>query len=467
MSSSVLGELSVSERSVEERLRTLALATCALGVLGFGLYFLRTVLVPFVLANALEQMLVPLVDVLVRVRLCGLVRVPRFVAVLLTVCLAAGFLGGLGLVVADSVREFTSRAGEYTKHITRLASSLFSWMDKAGFDSSVRLNKLLELGDRLPLTQMLITLVESLVSTLENLFLILLFTLYLLLGDQRGGSGEGEGGEGANGGADGGARDVVSAQVDAQIRRYIKGKVLLSLLVGVLTGILLRLLQVHATRHSARTHAHAPLTVARFLSQVELWLGFGVIAFWLNFIPNVGALFAVAAPMPLVLFSPDIGAGTMFLAWLLPLLVHLIVGNLLEPIVFGRSMELRPITVLFSLMLWGTLWGVPGLILAVPLTAVAKIHLANIDHPLPRLLLRLLDGGRGRSLYRQDSYHHAHKEAAGGAASARPLSRTGVVGAMADDDEEHEELLPLHGNLHGAIHGEPVGGCGLAGPHRA
>ena len=71
-----------------------------------------------------------------------------------------------------------------------------------------------------------------------------------------------------------------------------------------------------------------------------------------QFIPNVGALIAVAAPMPLVLFSPSFGVGAMVLAALLPLLVHVLVGNLLEPIVFGRAMELHPVTVLLSLMLW-------------------------------------------------------------------------------------------------------------------
>ena len=47
------------------------------------------------------------------------------------------------------------------------------------------------------------------------------------------------------------------------------------------------------------------------------------------------------------------------------------------------------VVVLLSLMLWGTLWGVPGLVLAVPLTAVLRIHLASIDHPLPRCLYDL------------------------------------------------------------------------------
>eukprot|EP00965_Chrysotila_dentata_P029993 998751-Pleurochrysis_carterae.AAC.2 len=45
-------------------------------------------------------------------------------------------------------------------------------------------------------------------------------------------------------------------------------------------------------------------------------------------------------------------------------------------------------------MLWGTLWGVPGLVLAVPVTAVARIHLAHIDHPLPRYIASVLVGKR-------------------------------------------------------------------------
>ena len=145
-SSTILGELSVSERSVEERLRTLALCTCALVLFFASLLFLRTVLVPFVLAFALQQMLLPLVELLVRVKLCGCFRLPRFIAVLLTIFITAGVLGSLGLVIADSVRDFSARAGEYMTHTQRLVASLFSWMDRYGFDSSVRLTKLKELG---------------------------------------------------------------------------------------------------------------------------------------------------------------------------------------------------------------------------------------------------------------------------------------------------------------------------------
>ena len=151
-----------------------------------------------------------------------------------------------------------------------------------------------------------------------------------------------------------------------------------------------------------------------------------------------------------VLFTPSFGVGRMALALLMPLTVHVLVGNLLEPIVFGRAMELHPVTVLLSLMLWGALWGIPGLILAVPLTAVLKIHLARIDHPLPRLLLRLLDGGL--STRRQ-------QQAAGGgaaavlAASSPRLSAQLSAKLVAQERHMSHELLPLHGESphgHGA-----------------
>lgn len=137
----------------------------------------------------------------------------------------------------------------------------------------------------------------------------------------------------------------------------------------------------------------------------------------------------------------------MALALLMPLTVHVLVGNLLEPIVFGRAMELHPVTVLLSLMLWGALWGIPGLILAVPLTAVLKIHLAHIDHPLPRLLLRLLDGGLSTRRQQQRSGQAAGGGAAAVLTSSSPRALSAQLSAKLVAQERHSshELLPLHG----------------------
>ncbi|EGB12386.1 hypothetical protein AURANDRAFT_9610, partial [Aureococcus anophagefferens] len=52
--------------------------------------------------------------------------------------------------------------------------------------------------------------------------------------------------------------------------------------------------------------------------------------------------------------------------------MHAVVGNVVEPILFGHSMKLHPVVVLLSLMIWGFLWGIPGCVLAVPITAILR-----------------------------------------------------------------------------------------------
>lgn len=208
----------------------------------------------------------------------------------------------------------------------------------------------------MPVGQIALSLVESLLDMVSNLFLVFLFTVYLLLPGSKAGNDN-------NPGMD------EPTEVDDQILRYIKGKVSLSLLVGSVTAFVL------------------------LFCGLDLWLVFGLLAFWLNFIPNVGAVVATFLPMPLVVLDPDISPVGMILAFVLPFCCHMVVGNVLEPLVFGHSLELQPVIILLSLMVWGMLWGITGMVLAVPITAVLKIHLASINHPVAIYLVHVLDGG--------------------------------------------------------------------------
>jgi len=280
-----------------------------------------------------------------------------------------------GLVIADSVQRFAAHADLYTEQVRQIFNVVIQWMEKKGFDRTLRLEKLNDFAAKLPLTNLVLAMVESLLSLLSNSMLVGLFTVFLLLGDS-GAADDDEGEERELLGTvlcAGKARSYLgsaSRQSDQQIRIFIKGKVLLSFLVGALTALILWRLKV------------------------ELWLVFAVLAFWLNFIPNLGAVIATLLPVPVVAFDPAYSTLSAVLAIALPFTVHAVMGNVLEPILFGHSLELHPVVVLLSLMLWGTLWGVPGLVLAVPLTAVARIHLAHVDHPLPRYLASVLIGRR-------------------------------------------------------------------------
>lgn len=101
-----------------------------------------------------------------------------------------------------------------------------------------------------------------------------------------------------------------------------------------------------------------------------LW---AVIAFLLNFIPNIGSLIAA---VPAVLFA-GIQLGPQYLLWtgLMYLAVNFIIGSLIEPKVLGKGMGLSTAVIFISLIFWGWLFGPVGMFLSVPLTMVLKVML--------------------------------------------------------------------------------------------
>lgn len=103
-----------------------------------------------------------------------------------------------------------------------------------------------------------------------------------------------------------------------------------------------------------------------------------LLIFVLNFIPNIGSLVATILPTLLALVQFDtlvpfmiigIGVGT----------TQLIIGNFIEPPLMGRSLNISPLVVLLSLVLWGSMWGIPGMFLCVPITVVLMIILYQFE----------------------------------------------------------------------------------------
>merc|ERR1711971_26526 len=119
---------------------------------------------------------------------------------------------------------------------------------------------------------------------------------------------------------------------------------------------------------------------------------FGVITILLNFIPTIGPIIACIVPAPLIIFDPELPSECMVAAFVLPLLVHGVVGNLVEPCLFGDSLQLHPIFLLLSLAFWYAVWGIQGAILAVPMTAIMKIICEHSNHPYARIMLTLIEG---------------------------------------------------------------------------
>jgi len=129
-----------------------------------------------------------------------------------------------------------------------------------------------------------------------------------------------------------------------------------------------------------------------------MWtLGIDSAVFWavmigfLNYIPYVGSAIGVGFPVGLTLAQ----FGSLqwaFLALVLLMAVQTYVGNILEPRMIGKSVNLSSFVVLVALVFWTTIWGLPGAILSIPLTSVLVILLAENPSTRPLAIMFTSDG---------------------------------------------------------------------------
>ncbi len=333
------------DAQAERRVQTICLVVLATVAAGLALRWLRTALIPFVLALFVALGLSLCVEWLVE-RL----RVPRWLALPVTLVIGIGLLSSLGGLVGATLSELADNAPAYVKQVELM-------IDRA---ASVLPEELVaRIGERgaelreIPVSTvggLLATTTNALLGVLSQSFLVLIFVTFLLLG---GFSKQSE-------------TESTLAAVRRGIERYLVSKVIISAITGFLVGSVLTLLGV-------------PLAMT-----------FGVLAFLLNFIPNVGSVVATLLPLPIVVVSPEVSGPAALAAIALPGAIQLAVGSLVEPWWMGDSLDLHPVAILLSLIFWGMLWGVVGMFLATPITAGLKLILEKFEGSAP--LAELLAG---------------------------------------------------------------------------
>ncbi len=112
---------------------------------------------------------------------------------------------------------------------------------------------------------------------------------------------------------------------------------------------------------------------------VSFPLFWGLLAFSINFIQVVGSVVVTSTLGLFALVELD-PTGKMLAFFLLITGVQVLLGGVLEPIFMGQTFRVNTVTVLVVLMLWGFIWGVPGMILAIPITALIKIILEQFPN---------------------------------------------------------------------------------------
>lgn len=160
---------------------------------------------------------------------------------------------------------------------------------------------------------------------------------------------------------------VVLDRINDRIGRYLVVKTLINLILGAVCWVILMGLGIEFA---------------------NLW---AVLIAILNYIPYVGSVLGVL--LPVLVGAAQFGdfTGPAVLALLLTL-VQATIGGVLEPRMMGRAFNLSPFVVVLALVVWSMLWGVPGAVLAVPMTASLVIILAEFPVTRPMAILLSSDG---------------------------------------------------------------------------
>jgi AI-2 transport protein TqsA len=101
-------------------------------------------------------------------------------------------------------------------------------------------------------------------------------------------------------------------------------------------------------------------------------LFFGFLTFLLNFIPSIGSIIATIPPVLMGFIQFDSSWKTIVLLVVL-IVIQFTIGNIVEPFIMGNKMRLNTVTVLFGLVFWGFIWGIPGMIASVPMMIIIKL----------------------------------------------------------------------------------------------
>ncbi|MGH6898417.1 MAG: AI-2E family transporter [Geminicoccaceae bacterium] len=132
--------------------------------------------------------------------------------------------------------------------------------------------------------------------------------------------------------------------------------------------------------------------VSAVLATSWLWLMgvdfapfWGVLFFLLNYLPNIGSI--IAGIPPTVLAFVQLGTGWAFLVAGGLIAMEQIIGNFLDPRLQGRTLNVSSLVVLLSVIFWGWIWGVPGALIAVPLTVTIILVCANTSALRPIAIL--------------------------------------------------------------------------------
>ena len=313
------------------------LVCAALVVVLAGVKTATNILVPFLLSAFIAIICNPIVDRATQY------KIPKAISVIFVIALFVTIALSLAGLVGKSLNELSQLIPVYREQL----ATQFSWLTEqlARFNITISSSLLIEYFDPAAAMGLATDMLSGLGNVMANLFLIIITVVFMLfeassmpaklhlaLDDP----------------------EMRMKQIDrflSSVNHYLAIKTLVSIGTGVTVSVML------------------------WAFGLDFYLLWGVLAFLLNYIPNIGSI--IAAVPAVLLAILQLGAAEAGFIGLGYFVINTVMGNVIEPRYLGRGLGLSTLVVFLSLIFWGWLLGTVGMLLSVPLTMIIKIALES------------------------------------------------------------------------------------------
>jgi AI-2 transport protein TqsA len=264
---------------------------------------------------------------------------PSPVALVIMLIVIGALFTGLFFILGASISRFGERVGYYTSQLNSQVVSLDALLERLGI-SNVDLRDVVKPN---ALADALGTVLSGVAGFLSDLFLILMIMLFLL----------GEGPAMMRRLRAGAGRDNPQVERLTVVGRSVVRQFGLRAIVNLVTG--------------------AGVTVLLFLLGVDFPLLWGILTFFLSFVPYIGLVLAVTPAVVLGLAEFGVSRAVLVIAGVV--VINVLAENVLSPVLMGRGLNISPTIVFLSFIFWAWLLGGPGAFLALPITLFVAVML--------------------------------------------------------------------------------------------
>ncbi len=323
----------------------------------FILYLLKelqSIVLPFFIAVVISFVFLPLYNILLKKKLPAALAIITIVLIILIVSNLSSVL------IITSINSFSQEFPKYEMKFLQVYEKITSGLNIPESQLS-KLSATLNFRNMLlegKLTSAITGIFSSITSIMGNYILILFYVIFLL--------SEAKSIENrltlAYPDKDRSSFKQTLTDIITGVKSYIAGKTLLSLIQAVIIGIIL------------------------WAFGVDFYFIWGFMFFFSDFIPNIGSLVVTVLIAVLMLLQYD-NIVTPVIIIIILILIQNLKGNILEPKIFGARLDLSPLMLLLSLIFWGYIWGIVGMILSVPIMSMIKIILMNFPGTKPLAIL--------------------------------------------------------------------------------